>query len=99
MLAAQADAGSVRTAESIAPRTGELAAIQQAFVQCHALQCGYCTAGMLMSARDFLTRQNGREFSDDEARHALSGNICRCGAYPFIIQAVMTAAERMSPEE
>ena len=96
VLAVQADGGQVRTAESIATN-GELAPIQQAFVQCHAMQCGYCTAGMLISARDFLAKQNGREFSDDEARHALTGNICRCTGYNNILRALKVAAGRATP--
>ena len=96
MLAAQADGARITTAEALATGT-ELAPLQQAFVQCHALQCGYCTAGMLMSARDFLQRQGTREFSDDDARQALTGNICRCTGYNNILHALKVAAGRAQP--
>jgi aerobic carbon-monoxide dehydrogenase large subunit len=96
MLAVQADGAEITTVEGITPATG-LSTVQQAFVQCHALQCGYCTAGMLMSARDFLTRQDGREFSDEEARQALTGNLCRCTGYTNILHALKVAAGRAQP--
>jgi aerobic carbon-monoxide dehydrogenase large subunit len=96
MLAVQADGCAITTAEGITPRDG-LSPVQQAFVQCHALQCGYCTAGMLMSARDFLSKQGEREFSDDEARQALTGNICRCTGYNNILHALKVAAGRAQP--
>ena len=96
MLAVQADGAEVTTVEGI-KQADKLSTVQQAFVQCHALQCGYCTAGMLMSARDFLARQAGRAFSDEEARQALTGNLCRCTGYINILHALKVAAGRASP--
>jgi aerobic carbon-monoxide dehydrogenase large subunit len=96
MLAVQADGAEITTAEGLSPKEG-LSTLQQAFVQCHALQCGYCTAGMLMSSRDFLDKQGAREFSDEDARQALTGNICRCTGYRNILHALKVAAGRAQP--
>ncbi len=96
MLAVQAQSATVVTTESLADEQ-TLDGLQRAFVQCHALQCGYCTSGMLMSARDFLRKQGNREFSDAEARHALTGNLCRCTGYGNILHALNVAAGRAAP--
>jgi aerobic-type carbon monoxide dehydrogenase small subunit (CoxS/CutS family) len=79
----------VVTIEGIA-RNGELHAVQQAFLAETALQCGYCTAGMIVSVVALLNRE--RSPGDDEIRRALEGNVCRCGTYPRIVAAVRRAA-------
>lgn len=89
LLAAQADGRSLTTVESLAAG-GELSVLQQAFSRHHALQCGYCTPGMLMSAT-YLLRHNP-EPTEAEIRKALQGNICRCTGYWNIIEAVKAAA-------
>jgi carbon-monoxide dehydrogenase small subunit len=89
MLAVQADGATVRTVEGLAP-DGELTPLQQAFTEHHALQCGYCTPGMLVTATALLER-NPRP-SDEEIRRALQGNICRCTGYWNIIKAVKAAS-------
>jgi aerobic carbon-monoxide dehydrogenase small subunit len=89
MLAIQADGSSVKTVEGIAP-DGELTPLQEAFHEHHALQCGYCTPGMLISATALL-ESNPRP-SEEEIRRGLQGNICRCTGYWNIIKAVKAAS-------
>jgi len=89
MLAVQADGASIRTVEGLGS-DGELDALQQAFSDHHALQCGYCTPGMLMSATALL-ELNPRP-SEDEIRKAIQGNICRCTGYVNIVKAVQAAS-------
>src|SRR3954452_20247765 len=89
LLAGQADGAKVETVEGLA-EDGELTALQQAFSDHHALQCGYCTPGMLMSATALL-RANPSP-SDDEIKRALQGNICRCTGYWNIFEAVKAAS-------
>jgi carbon-monoxide dehydrogenase small subunit len=89
LLAVQADGAEIETVEGLAD-DGELTALQQAFSDRHALQCGYCTPGMLMSATALL-RANPHP-DDDQIRKALQGNICRCTGYWNIFEAVKTAA-------
>jgi carbon-monoxide dehydrogenase small subunit len=91
VLAAQADAHEVTTVEGLAGESG-LHPVQQAFVEAGAVQCGFCTPGLVVAAADLL-RQNPRP-SDDEIREALSGNLCRCTGYAKILDAVRLAAER-----
>ena len=86
LLAVQADGTKVATVEGLAA-DGELTALQQAFNEHHALQCGYCTPGMLMSATALLAR-NPRP-SEEDVRYALQGNICRCTGYVNIVEAVV----------
>ena len=93
MLAVQADGSSIETVEGLGEGE-ELAVLQQAFSDHHALQCGYCTPGMLMSATALL-RENEKP-TDHEIKKAIQGNICRCTGYWNIVEAVSTAAERMS---
>ena len=88
-LAAQCDGRKVTTIEGLA-LDGELHPVQAAFVRHDAFQCGYCTAGQIMSAVALL--QEGRTGSDAEIREFMSGNICRCGAYPNIVAAIREAA-------
>jgi aerobic carbon-monoxide dehydrogenase small subunit len=89
MLAVQADGATIRTVESLGA-DGELDPLQQAFSEHHALQCGYCTPGMLMSASALL-EQNSRP-SEEEIRHAIQGNICRCTGYVNIVRAIQAAS-------
>lgn len=96
VLAVGADGGHVATVESLS-QGRELSPLQEAFVGCNAMQCGYCTAGMVMSARAFLKSRGDAPFSDEDIRHALSGNLCRCTGYLNILQAVKVAAGRAEP--
>ena len=89
LLAAQADGTSIETVESLAT-DGELSPLQQAFNTNHALQCGYCTPGMLMSATYLL--RNNPEPTEHEIRKAIQGNICRCTGYVNIVEAIKEAA-------
>ncbi|HJV29748.1 MAG TPA: (2Fe-2S)-binding protein [Gaiellaceae bacterium] len=92
LLAVQADGRRVRTVEALGtPR--DLHPLQEAFNEAHALQCGFCTPGFLMSLEPFL-RDNPHP-SDDEIREALAGNLCRCTGYVGIVEAVRLAAARM----
>ncbi|HEY8703208.1 MAG TPA: (2Fe-2S)-binding protein [Gaiellaceae bacterium] len=91
MLAVQADGAEIETVEGLADGD-ELAVLQQAFSDHHALQCGYCTPGMLMSATALL-RANPNP-SEAEIKKGIQGNICRCTGYWNIFEAVKTAAER-----
>jgi len=90
MLAVQADGCRVESIEGVAS-SGEVGDLQQAFAQENALQCGFCTAGMLLTAQDLLERTPGA--SAKEIREALSGNYCRCTGYHAIVEAVRRAAE------
>lgn len=92
MLAVQAVGHEVTTIEGLANGT-ELNAVQRAFHDHHALQCGFCTCGMIMNAADFLSKNP--DPSEGEIRHALIGNICRCTGYQNIVKAVQSAAEEM----
>jgi aerobic-type carbon monoxide dehydrogenase small subunit (CoxS/CutS family) len=93
MLAAQASSHSITTVEGLSSDGQHLHPLQEAMRECHGLQCGYCTPGVLMSMKAFLDETP----SPDEAqiREALSGNLCRCTGYQHIVQAVQLAAERM----
>ena len=93
MLAVQADGSTVQTIEGMAGADGALHPLQQAFWEKHGLQCGFCTPGMIMAAADLLTRDT--EPSDDEIRHAIEGNICRCTGYHNIVAAIREAASAM----
>lgn len=92
LFAVQADQAEIATVESLA-QNAELHPLQQAFLEHHALQCGFCTPGFLMSAYALL--QENRRPSADEIRIALSGNLCRCTGYESIIKAVASAATVM----
>jgi carbon-monoxide dehydrogenase small subunit len=95
ILAAQASGGSVVTIEGLAGKD-KMHPVQRAFVQCHGLQCGFCTPGMIM-AIDFYLRQPPA-LDDASICHALEGNICRCTGYVNIIEAVRHAAREMYPK-
>ena len=92
MFAAQAQGKAIRTVASLA-RGEELHPLQDAFIEHHALQCGYCTPGFLMLAASLLDRVPN--MSDEELREALSANLCRCTGYQNIVKAVRAAAERV----
>ena len=89
MLAAQADGHEVTTVEGL--QGDELSPLQKAFNDHHALQCGFCTPGILMNMTEFL--EKNPDPSDDEIRHGLVGNLCRCTGYAHIVKAVREAAK------
>jgi aerobic carbon-monoxide dehydrogenase small subunit len=93
MLAVQADGSTVKTIEGMAGADGELHPLQQAFWENHGLQCGFCTPGMIMVAADLL--ESDTDPSDQEIRHAIEGNICRCTGYQNIVTAIREAAKAM----
>jgi aerobic carbon-monoxide dehydrogenase small subunit len=90
VLAVQADGGTVTTIEGLVSN-GTLHAVQEAFREKHGLQCGFCTPGMIMAAVDLL--EESPSPSDEEIRHAIEGNLCRCTGYENIVRAVHEAAE------
>lgn len=92
-LAVQADGRSIETIEGMAKPDGSLSTLQQAFHENFALQCGFCTPGILMSMQEFL--EDNPDPTDAEVREALSGNICRCTGYAEIVAAVLQAAKQM----
>jgi aerobic carbon-monoxide dehydrogenase small subunit len=89
MLAVQADGHEVTTIEGLATN-GQLHPVQEAFHECHALQCGFCTPGMIMRAVDLL--QENPNPTEEEIRQGLEGNLCRCTGYHNIVKAVQAAA-------
>ena len=95
MFAAQADRATITTVEGLAG-DGPLTPLQQAFHENHALQCGYCTPGMLIAGHALLS-QNASP-TDEEIRHAIGGNLCRCTGYQQIVEAIQMAAEKMRGE-
>ena len=92
-LALQAEGAEVRTVESLAAPGAPLHPIQQAFHECHALQCGYCTPGFLMAASQLL--QDHPDPTEPQIRAGLAGNLCRCTGYVNIVRAVKLAAQRL----
>jgi aerobic carbon-monoxide dehydrogenase small subunit len=96
VLAVQADGAEITTIEGLA-KDGQLHPLQEGFWECHGLQCGYCTPGMIMAAYDLL--QQNPSPTDDEVRHGLEGNLCRCTGYHNIVRAVQYAAAKMRGEE
>ena len=93
MLAAQVNGASVVTIEGLAKK-GKLHPIQRAYSECHGLQCGFCTPGMIMSAAQLLERNP--KPTEQEIRHGLDGNLCRCTGYHNIVKAIQYAAETMA---
>jgi carbon-monoxide dehydrogenase small subunit len=91
VLAVQADGAEITTVEGLAGDDGALHPVQQAFHECHALQCGFCTPGMVMAAVDLLS--NNPDPSEQEIREGLEGNLCRCTGYQNIVRAVAQAAK------
>ena len=99
-LVATLDGATIRTIESVAAPDGSLHPLQAAFHDCHALQCGYCTPGMIMAILDHLESGRPVDLSDEGLRDLLSGNLCRCTGYANIIEAVRSVAARLAaPEE
>jgi len=93
LFAVQADGARITTIEGLAS-DGKLHPVQDAFWEHHGLQCGYCTPGMIMAAAQIL--QRNPDPSDEEIRHGLEGNLCRCTGYQHIVQAVQCAAKKMA---
>ncbi|NQW58386.1 MAG: (2Fe-2S)-binding protein [Polynucleobacter sp.] len=93
VLALQMDGADITTIEGIAAEDGTLHPMQTAFKECHGLQCGFCTPGMVISAIDLC--KDHPNASDHEIRHLLEGNICRCTGYHNIIKAIKSGAKNM----
>ena len=93
VFAVQADGRAVMTVEGL-EQNGKLHPVQEGFVQEHGLQCGYCTPGMLMTSYAYL--QHHPRPSEDEIRHAISGNLCRCTGYVNIVKAIQHAAAQLA---
>lgn len=92
VLAVQADGGEVLTVEGL-EKDGKLHPLQEGFWEEHGLQCGYCTPGMIMASYQLLQRHPNP--TEEQIRHGLEGNLCRCTGYQHIVKAVQTAASRM----
>ena len=90
-------AGKVTTVEGLSGETGPLHPMQQAFLDCDAYQCGYCTPGQILSGIACIAE--GHAGSEDEVREYMSGNLCRCAAYPKIVQAVLQAAPQLAARQ
>jgi carbon-monoxide dehydrogenase small subunit len=95
VFAVQAEGAEVETIESLAAG-GELHPLQEGFWEKHGLQCGYCTPGMIMSAKGFLAENPNP--TEDEIRHGISGNLCRCTGYNKIVEAIQYAAEKLQAD-
>ena len=95
-ITTQSLAAVYKPLDAIGAQATDLHPLQQAFHECHALQCGFCTPGMLMVLKSFL--EHNPHPTRDEVRMAISGNLCRCTGYQHIVDAAMLAAERMHPE-
>lgn len=95
-LAVQTQGKAVTTIEGLEQPSGELHPVQRCFIEHDGFQCGYCTPGQIMSAVACI--KEGHTGSDDEIREYMSGNLCRCGAYPFILDAIKQAAAEMAEE-
>ena len=94
LFAVQADGHKIATVEGMAPSEEKLHPIQQAFHECHALQCGFCTPGILMTMEAFLRHEP--DPTPEQIRVALAGNLCRCTGYQNIVTAVRLAADRVN---
>jgi carbon-monoxide dehydrogenase small subunit len=94
VLAVQVDGAEITTIEGLA-RDGQLHPVQKAFNECHALQCGFCTPGMIMQAVDLLG--DNPDPDEHEVREGIEGNLCRCTGYQNIVRAVQSAAQAMKP--
>jgi carbon-monoxide dehydrogenase small subunit len=95
VLAVQASGSEVTTIEGMSADDGALHPLQEAFWANHGLQCGYCTPGMIMAAADLIARHGPGELTEDEVRHGIEGNLCRCTGYHNIVKAVQAAAAEM----
>lgn len=91
MLAASAEGYEITTVEGLAPRDGGLSPVQRAFRECHGLQCGFCTPGFLTTVTAFLGATP--EPTEDQAREAIAGNLCRCTGYQNIVASVLRASD------
>jgi carbon-monoxide dehydrogenase small subunit len=98
VLAAACEGSTVTTIEGLAPEGGGLHPMQEAFREHHALQCGYCTPGMIMSAVDMVKRK-GHDLDERTVREQLEGNLCRCTGYHNIVKAIQAGAAAMKPRE
>ena len=96
IFAVQADGATIETVEGLAAG-GKLHPLQEGFWERHGLQCGFCTPGMLMSARALLARNPSP--SEDDIRHGISGNLCRCTGYNKIVEAIQYAADKLRAEK
>ena len=96
LLAVQAQGASLATVEDLAAADGSLHPLQQAFQQCHALQCGFCTPGFLMTLQVFL--QENPAPTADQVRQAIAGHLCRCTGYQHIVEATLRAAAQLRGE-
>ena len=96
-LAVQVDGREIATVEGLAPGPQQLHPLQEAFRDAHGLQCGFCTAGILMTMVPFL--EDNPDPTEEEIRFALSGNLCRCTGYQHIVDAVLLAARRKRRQE
>ena len=96
LLAVQAQGASLATVEGLAAADGSLHPLQQAFQQCHALQCGFCTPGFLMTLQVFL--QENPAPTADQVRQAIAGHLCRCTGYQHIVDATLRAAAQLRGE-
>jgi carbon-monoxide dehydrogenase small subunit len=96
VFAVQADGGTIETVEGIATN-GKLHPLQEGFWEKHGLQCGFCTPGMLISARALLARNPTP--TEDEIRHGISGNLCRCTGYNKIVEAIQYAADKLRADK
>jgi carbon-monoxide dehydrogenase small subunit len=93
LFAVQADGAQIATVEGLAPDAEGLSVLQDSFCELHALQCGFCTSGMLMAAHALLTRDP--DPSEEKIREAIGGNLCRCTGYKQIVEAIALAARRL----
>ena len=97
MLAVTADGSQVTTVEGLQADDGSMSELQESFQKHHALQCGYCTPGILMTSTELLS--SGERLDESSVRQALSGNICRCTGYVHIVEAILAVADnRVEPE-
>jgi carbon-monoxide dehydrogenase small subunit len=96
MFAVQAEGAEIETIENLAAG-GKLHPLQEGFWEKHGLQCGYCTPGMIMSAKGFLAEHPNP--TEDEIRHGISGNLCRCTGYNKIVEAIQYAAQKLQSAE
>ena len=91
LFAVSVNGAAVTTIEGCGTATGELGPVQQAFMECHGLQCGFCTPGFVTTITAYL--EEHPDPTEDEARHAIAGNLCRCTGYQNIVASVLRAAE------
>jgi aerobic carbon-monoxide dehydrogenase small subunit len=96
VLAADVDGEEITTVEALSSSTTDLHPIQQAFVRNQGLQCGYCTPGMILSAKALL--ESNPDPTEDDVRHGISGNLCRCTGYHFIVDSILDAARELRGE-